>query len=120
MLGEYLRAFLAGGLICALGQILVDKTRLTPARILSGCVVLGVVLGAVGVFEPLSHWAGAGVTVPLLGFGALLASGVKEAVATNGAVGILTGGLRATSGGIAAAIFFAFLAALLVRPREKR
>lgn len=119
MLTDYLKAFLAGGLICAAAQILIDKTGLTPARILSACVVLGVLLGAAGVYEPFAQWAGAGATVPLTGFGNLLAKGVREAVAEQGAVGILTGGLTAAAGGIAAAVVFALLAALLFRPREK-
>ena len=119
MLMDYLKAFLVGGLICAAAQVLIDRTGLTPARILSGCVVLGVLLGAVGVFEPFSEWAGAGATVPLIGFGGLLARGIRQAVAKKGALGILTGGLTAASGGIAAAVFFAFLTALLFRPREK-
>ncbi len=119
MLMDYLKAFLVGGLICAAAQVLIDRTGLTPARILSGCVVLGVLLGAVGVFEPFSEWAGAGATVPLIGFGGLLARGIRQAVAEKGALGILTGGLTAASGGIAAAVFFAFLTALLFRPREK-
>ena len=119
MLMDYLKAFLVGGLICAAAQVLIDRTGLTPARILSGCVVLGVLLGAVGVFEPFSEWAGAGATVPLIGFGGLLARGIRQAVVEKGALGILTGGLTAASGGIAAAVFFAFLTALLFRPREK-
>lgn len=120
MLLNILKAFLVGGLICALAQLLIDKTGLTPARILSGCVVLGVLLGAVGVYAPFAEWAGAGATVPLLGFGNLLAKGVREAVAEKGALGILTGGLTAAAGGISAAVFFAFLFALLFRPREKK
>ena len=119
MLTDILKAFLAGGLICALAQILIDKTGLTPARILSGCVALGVLLGAVGVYEPFAQWAGAGATVPLTGFGNLLARGIREAVAEKGALGILTGGLTAASGGIAAAVVFAFFISLIFRPREK-
>ena len=120
MLWEYLRAFLAGGLICALAQILVDRTALTPARILTGCVVLGVALSAFGVYEPFAEWAGAGATVPLLGFGHTLAKGVREAVAEQGALGILTGGLTASAGGIAAAVVFSLLFGLLFRSREKQ
>ena len=116
---EYLKAFLVGGLLCAVAQVLIDRTNLTPARILSGCVVLGVLLGAIGVYGPLADWAGAGATVPLLGFGSLLAKGVREAVQERGALGILTGGLTAASGGIAAAVIFAFLTALVFRPKEK-
>ncbi len=119
MLTEYLKVFLAGGLICAAAQVLIDKTGLTPARILSGCVVLGVLLGALGVYEPFAEWAGAGATVPLTGFGSLLAKGIREAVAEKGALGILTGGLTVAAGGIAAAVVFAFFAALIFRPREK-
>ena len=119
MILDYLKAFLVGGLICAAAQVLIDKTSMTPARILSGCVVLGGLLGAAGLYAPFAEWAGAGATVPLLGFGNLLAKGVKEAVAEKGALGILTGGLTAASGGIGAAMVFAFLAALLFEPREK-
>lgn len=119
MLLVLLKAFLVGGLLCAVAQVLIDRTNLTPARILSGCVVLGVLLGAIGVYGPLADWAGAGATVPLLGFGSLLAKGVREAVQEKGALGILTGGLTAASGGIAAAVIFAFLTALVFRPKEK-
>ena len=119
MLLDLLKAFLVGGLLCAVAQVLIDRTNLTPARILSGCVVLGVLLGAIGVYGPLADWAGAGATVPLLGFGSLLAKGVREAVQEKGALGILTGGLTAASGGIAAAVIFAFLTALVFRPKEK-
>ncbi len=117
---EYLRAFLCGGLLCAVGQILIDRTGLTPARILTGYVVAGVVLQALGVYQAVADWGGAGATVPLLGFGYALAKGVAEAVAERGALGVLTGGLTATSGGIAAAVFFGLLAALLARPGYKR
>ena len=120
MFSEYLRAFFVGGVICALGQILIDRTMLTPARILSGCVVLGVMLGGLGLYGPLAEWAGAGATVPLLGFGNTLAKGVREAIAEKGAVGILTGGLTASAGGITAAVCFSLFTALLFRPREKR
>ena len=97
---DYLKAFLVGGLLCLIGQILIDKTKLTPARILVGYVVAGVVLGAVGVYKPLVEFAGAGASVPLTGFGYNLAKGVKEAVTENGFLGIFTGGLKATAGGI--------------------
>ena len=120
MILDYLKAFLVGGLLCAAVQILIDKTALTPARILSGCVTLGVILGAAGVYEPFAEWAGTGATVPLLGFGSILARGVRVAVAEKGALGILTGGLTASAGGIGAAMVFAFLTALVFRPREKR
>lgn len=116
---EYLKAFLIGGFLCILGQLLIDRTKLTPARILVGTVVLGVILSALGIFEKLADFAGAGVTVPLLGFGNLLATGVKEAVAQKGFLGIFTGGLTATAGGICAAIVLAQLSALLFRPRDK-
>ena len=116
---DYLKAFLTGGLICAIAQVLIDRTALTPARILSGSVVLGVFLGAIGLYAPFAAWAGTGASVPLLGFGNILAKGVREAVAEKGALGILTGGLTAASGGIGAAVVFAFLTALLCRPKEK-
>lgn len=117
---EYLNAFLCGGLLCAVGQIILDKTSLTPARILTGYVVAGVLLQAVGVYQYIVDWGGAGATVPLTGFGYSLAKGVAKAVAEEGLLGVLTGGLTATSGGIAAAVVFSLLAALLVRPKEKR
>lgn len=117
---EYLNAFLCGGILCAIGQILIDKTQLTPARILTGYVVAGVILGAVGIYEPLSKWGGAGASVPLTGFGYALAKGVKKAVAQQGWLGIFTGGLTATAGGIAAAVVFGVLMALLFRPGDKR
>jgi stage V sporulation protein AE len=116
---DYLKAFLTGGLICAIAQVLIDRTALTPGRILSGCVVLGVALGASGLYGPFADWAGAGAAVPLLGFGNVLAKGVREAVAEKGALGIFTGGLTAASGGIGAAMASAFLTALLCRPKEK-
>lgn len=117
---EYLNAFLCGGLLCAVGQIILDKTSLTPARILTGYVVAGVLLQAVGVYQYIVDWGGAGATVPLTGFGYSLAKGVAKAVAEEGLLGVPTGGLTATSGGIAAAVVFSLLAALLVRPKEKR
>ena len=116
---EYLKAFLTGGLLCLIGQILIDKTRLTPARILTAYVVAGVILGGTGVYEPVADFGGAGATVPLTGFGYNLAKGVREAVDRDGLLGALTGGLQAAAGGITAAIFFGFLAALLFRPRDK-
>lgn len=116
---EYLKAFLVGGILCVIGQILIDKTKLTPARILTSYVVIGVLLSAIGIYEPLSKWAGAGATVPLTGFGHTLAKGVRESIATDGALGILTGGLKAAAGGISAAVFFGFLAALLFRSKNK-
>lgn len=117
---DLLKAFLVGGALCAIGQVLIDKTKLTPARILTGYVVAGVVLGALGIYEPLVRWAGAGATVPLLGFGNTLAQGVKKAVATQGLLGVFTGGLTASAGGIAAAVCFALLMALIFKPREKK
>ena len=116
---EYLKAFAIGGAICAVGQLLLDKTKLTPARILVCFVVLGVILGGCGVYQPLIDFAGAGATVPLTGFGSLLAKGVREAVREDGLLGALTGGLKAASGGIAAAVFFGFLAALIFKPKDK-
>ena len=117
---DYLNAFLCGGVLCAIGQILIDKTQLTPARILVGYVVTGVILGALGWYDPIVQWGGAGATVPLTGFGYSLAKGVAKAVAEKGPIGILTGGLTATSGGIAAAVVFAVLAAIFFKPKEKR
>jgi len=116
---DYLKACIIGGALCAVGQILIDKTRLTPARILTFYVVAGVFLGAIGVYEPFAEWAGAGATVPLTGFGNLLARGVREAVAEKGALGAFTGGLSSTAAGICAAGFFALLIALLFKPGDK-
>ena len=116
---DYVKAFLVGGALCLVGQILIDKTKLTPARILVSYVVIGVFLGAIGVYEPLIEFAGAGATVPLTGFGSNLAKGVKEAVQEDGFLGIFTGGLKACAGGIAAAVFFGLLASLLFKPRDK-
>ena len=117
---DYLWCFLCGGLLCAVGQGLIDLTKLTPARILSGYVVAGVILQAAGVYQPLVDWAGAGATVPLTGFGYSLARGVAKAVEEKGLLGVLTGGLTATAGGIAAAVVFALIMALLCKPKEKR
>ena len=116
---DYIKAFLVGGLLCLIGQILIDKTKLTPARILVSYVVIGVILGAVGLYEPFAKFAGAGATVPLTGFGYLLAKGVREAVSQDGLLGILTGGLKACAGGIAAAVAFGLLASLLFKARDK-
>ena len=116
---DYLKAFVIGGLFCLIGQILIDKTKLTPARILVGYVVAGVILGALGLYQPILDFAGAGASVPLTGFGATLAKGVKEAVDESGALGILTGGLKATAGGISAAIIFGLLAGILFKPKDK-
>ncbi len=116
---DYIKAFLVGGLLCLIGQILIDKTKLTPARILVSYVVMGVVLGAVGIYEKVIEFAGAGATVPLTGFGYLLSKGVKEAVAQDGFIGILTGGLKATAGGITAAITAGLLMSLIFKARDK-
>lgn len=114
-----LKAFLVGGVLCLIGQLLIDLTRLTPARILTIYVVAGVILGAVGVYEPFAQWAGAGAAVPLTGFGNLLATGVREAVAERGVIGAFTGGFTAAAGGICAAIVFGLLAALVFKSKEK-
>ncbi len=116
---EYLKAFIIGGILCAIGQIFIDKTKLTPARILVGFVVGGVILSALGFYEPLVEFAGAGATVPLSGFGHSLAKGVRSAVIDKGFLGIFTGGLSATAGGISAAIVFGFLIALFFKPKDK-
>ena len=116
---QYLNAFLCGGVLCAIGQILIDKTQLTPARILVGYVVTGVILGALGWYDPIVQWGGAGATVPLTGFGYLLAKGVAQAVEEGGLLGAFTGGVTAAAGGISAAIFFGYLVALIFKPRPK-
>ena len=116
---EYLKAFLCGGVLCIIGQLLIDRTKLTPARILVGYVTAGVLLSAVGLYKPFADWAGAGATVPLTGFGHLLAKGVKTAVVERGVLGALTGGVTAAAGGIAAAVFFGFVTALVARSRPK-
>lgn len=116
---DYLKAFLIGGLLCLIGQILIDKTKLTPARILVSYVVLGVLLGALGLYQPVVDFAGAGATVPLTGFGNTLAKGVREAVQQDGFLGILTGGLKASAGGITSAIAAGLLASILFKPRDK-
>ena len=117
---QFCKAFAVGGLLCLIGQVLIDRTKLTPARILTSYVVAGVILGARGLYEPLLDFAGAGASVPLTGFGNLLARGVRQAVAQKGVIGAFTGGLEAASGGISAAVFFALLAALMGKPREKK
>ena len=116
----YLNAFLCGGVLCAVGQVLLDRTKLTPARILVCYVTAGVLLGGLGLYAPLVEWAGAGATVPLTGFGFTLAKGVQKAVSQHGLLGALTGGISATAGGITAAIFYGFLVALLFRAKPKR
>lgn len=119
MVWEYVKAFLVGGVICLIGQQLIDWTKLTPARILVGYVVAGVILSGVGLYGPLADWAGCGATVPLTGFGHMLAQGVKDAVKDKGLLGALTGGLKAASGGVTAAIVFAYLASLCSKPKDK-
>lgn len=116
---EYLNAFLCGGALCLIGQILIDKTKLTPARILVLYVVSGVALGGLGLYKYVVQWGGAGATVPLTGFGYLLAKGVRKAVDESGFIGTFTGGVTAAAGGITAAIFFGLLVALLFKPRSK-
>ncbi len=115
----YVKAFLVGGLFCLIGQILIDKTKLTPARILVSYVVAGVFLGAIGLYKPLVDFAGAGATVPLTGFGYTLAKGVREAVQQDGLIGILTGGLKAAAGGITAAIVFGLIVSLIFKAKDK-
>jgi stage V sporulation protein AE len=116
---DYLKAFLVGGAICLLAQLLIDYTKLTPAKILVSFVVLGVILGGLGIYEPLVDFAGAGASVPLLGFGNTLARGVREAVAESGFLGIFTGGLKATAGGITAAITAGLAVSLIFKPKDK-
>lgn len=119
MFWSFVKAFLVGGAICAIGEVLVLKTKLTPARILVGCIVLGVILSAVGLYGPLAEFAGAGATVPLTGFGHALVTGVRHAVDEIGFMGVFTGGLTATSAGISAAVFFGALMAMLFKPKAK-
>lgn len=116
---EFLRAFVIGGAICVVGQLLLDFTKLTPARVLVAFVTLGVLLGAVGVYEPLVKFSGAGATVPLTGFGYLMAKGTLEAVRQKGLLGAFSGGLAASSAGISAAVFFGYLAALFSKSGDK-
>ncbi len=116
---DYVKAFLIGGLFCLIGQILIDKTKLTPARILVSYVVIGVFLSAVGLYEPLSEFAGAGASVPLTGFGHTLAKGVRKAISEEGFLGIFTGGLKAAAGGITAAVFAGLIAGLIFKPKDK-
>lgn len=119
MLLEYLKAFAVGGALCAVGQVLIDKTKLTPARILTVYVVAGLVLEAVGLYAPMRDWAGAGASVPLTGFGSTLARGVETAVAESGVLGAFTGGFTAAAAGITAAVFFGIIVALLFKQKEK-
>ncbi|MGN0543456.1 MAG: stage V sporulation protein AE [Acutalibacteraceae bacterium] len=116
---DLLKAFAVGGVICLIGQILIDKTKLTPGRILVAFVVAGVALTAVGVYEPLVNWAGAGATVPLTGFGYAMAKGVEKAIAEQGIRGIITGGVTASSAGVTAAVICGLIASLIARPKEK-
>lgn len=116
---EYIKAFVIGGLFCLMGQLLIDKTKLTPARILVGYVVIGVFLGAIGVYKPIVEFAGAGAVVPLTGFGYTLSKGVKEAVQQDGLIGVLTGGLKAAAGGITAAITAGLLMSFIFKARDK-
>ena len=117
---EYFKAFAVGGMLCVIGQLLIDFTKLSPARILSCFVVAGLILGALGVYQPLVDFAGAGASVPLTGFGNLLAHRVEKAVSKQGLLGVFTGGLTAASGGVCAAVFFALLVALVFRPKDKK
>lgn len=116
---DYLKAFCVGGFICVVGQILIDKTKLTPARILVLFVTLGVALTAIGVYKPLVDFAGAGATVPLSGFGYAMAEGIKESIKKDGAIGIIAGGIASTAAGITTAIVCGFLGALIAKPRTK-
>lgn len=116
---DYLKAFLIGGGFCLIGQVLIDKTKLTPARILVSYVVVGVVMGAVGLYEPLVEFAGAGASVPLTGFGNLIAKGVKKAVEEKGFLGILTGGLTASAGGITAAVLAGLIGSFIFKDKDK-
>ena len=116
---EYLKAFIIGGILCTIGQIFIDKTKLTPARILVGFVVGGVILSALGFYEPLVEFAGAGATVPLTGFGHTIAKGVKESVNKDGFIGVFTGGLKASAGGITAAIIAGLVMSLIFKPKDK-
>lgn len=116
---DYVNAFWVGGLICVIGQILIDKTKLTPARILVGFVVAGVLLTAIGVYEPIVNFAGAGATVPLSGFGYAMAMGIQEALQSEGALGIITGGITSAAAGITAAVVFGYIFALFSKPKQK-
>jgi len=116
---DYLKAFVVGGSLCFIGQILIDKTKLTPARILVSYVVIGVFLGAVGIYKPLAEFAGAGASVPLTGFGNTLAKGIREAVSEDGFLGIFTGGLKATAGGITIAVLSGLVASFLFKAKDE-
>lgn len=116
---DYLKAFIVGGILCAIGQILIDKTKMTPARILVCYVTAGVILTALGIYGPIVDFAGAGATVPLSGFGYTLAKGVLKGVQEHGLVGVFTGGVTGAAGGIAAAVFFGYVIALIFKPGDK-
>lgn len=116
---DYLKAFIVGGIICAIVQIFIDKTKLLPGRIMVGLVVIGVILGAIGIYEPLIRFAGAGASVPLLGFGNTLFKGVKEAVDNEGFLGLFTGGFKASAVGISAALVLSYFASLIFNPKLK-
>ena len=116
---DYIKAFIVGGILCVIGQILIDKTKFTPARILVGYVVAGVILGGVGIYKPLVSFAGAGATIPLTGFGYNLVKGVKQAVSENGFMGVLSGGLKATAGGITAAVLSGLIVSILFKAKDK-
>ena len=116
---DYVKAFAVGGGLCVLAQLLIDYTKLTPAKILVGYVVAGVILGGIGIYQPLVDFAGAGASVPLLGFGNTLAKGVREAIAESGFLGIFTGGLKATAGGITVAVFAGLIVSLIFKPKDK-
>lgn len=116
---EYLNAFICGGILCAIGQILIDKTKLTPAKILVSYVVAGVILGGIGIYASIKEWGGAGATVPLTGFGFNLAKGVREAIDKDGWIGMFTGGFTAAAGGVTAAIVFGYLCAALFKSKDK-
>lgn len=116
---DYIKAFIVGGIICAIGQIFIDKTALTPAKLLTGYVCSGVILSFLGLYEKLVKIAGAGATVPLTGFGHTLFEGVKKAISKDGFLGVFTGGLTATAGGITAAVVFALLASFISKPKMK-
>lgn len=118
-MASFIKAFIVGGFLCLIGQILIDKTKLTSGRILVLYVCVGCILGGVGLYQPLEEFAGAGATVPLSGFGFRLAEGVMKEVDSSGILGVFTGGLKAGAGGITAAVVFAFLVALLAKPKEK-
>lgn len=119
LITNLIKAFLVGGAFCLVGQLIIDRTKLTPARILTSYVVAGVILGGLGLYQPLADWAGAGASVPLTGFGNLLAKGVRQAVQEQGLLGVISGGFRAASAGLGAAVFFGLIAALIFKPGDK-